>query len=99
MIVTTKTTSLISFPKSSEINKLTLIRMALKGKERPDKESALGRAFYNYTLKSRGIYDESFTKKLKKINPDWFLTKTDKVKKTLIIIAKSNKNKPHYFCV
>jgi hypothetical protein len=39
-------------------------------------------------------YDESFAELIKKLRPDWFIKPSDIMKKKIIKIAKSNKNKP-----
>jgi hypothetical protein len=56
-------------------------------------------AFREYTSKSSNAYDEKFTKKIKKIKPEWLINKFDiskQTKKKIIKLAKSDEQKPHH---
>jgi chorismate mutase len=78
---------------TADINKKLLLEMAENGKDKPHYKSKLGKALSCYTLKCSRSYDDVFTKKIKKLRPDWFLSLTSKYKIELIKIAKNKKSK------
>lgn len=82
------------FIKSSEIMKQTLIKMAKKGKTKPRNKTKERDALNRYTDKNSNSYDESFTKLIKKLRPDWFMNSIDVNKQNLIKMAKIGKNRP-----
>jgi hypothetical protein len=81
--------------------KAELIRLAQEGKAKPHCRTVLGAALsaYIYDKKIKSAYDENFTKKLKTLRPDWFITpKMNFVerKAELIRLAESGAPKPLY---
>lgn len=71
--------------------KLQLLRMAKKGSPKPHHKTKLGGAFRSYTRKKSPSYDPDFTKKIKKIAPQWLMTKYDIVndkKRQLLRMAR-----------
>lgn len=84
----------ISIKQKANIKKRNLIRMAKEGKDRPACTTKIGKSFNNYTKKSSKIYDESFTKIIKKLRPNWLVKSSDIMKQKLIKMAKEGKDKP-----
>jgi len=82
-------------PNSSDLNKRKLIEMAKNGEDKPGCLTKDGRRLYSYTCKFFTSYDESFTKLIYKLRPDWFLKSSDIMKQKLIKMAKDGKNRPH----
>jgi len=81
--------------------KQKLLDMAKNGEPRPKKGvHPLGTSLGTYTNKSqRGSYDPKFTKEIKKIRPDWFVSQTElanQKKKKLLNLAKSGKPRPSF---
>lgn len=80
--------------KKANENKQKLIKMAKSGKPRPKYgHSMLGRLLSSYTIKSSS-YDSVFTKHIKRLRPDWFISTAESNKKKLIELAKKGKQKP-----
>ena len=77
-------------------NKQKLIEMAKSGEKRPTKKTKIGRALTAYTYDSGNSYDSIFTKKIKKLRPDWFYygKRSQKNKEKLIEMAKNGEEKP-----
>jgi hypothetical protein len=75
--------------------KQKLILLAKNGKNKPKERTKLGSAFATYTRKSSLVFDRKLTSILKNIRPDWFIKKSDVIKKELIKIAKSGKHRPN----
>jgi uncharacterized protein YihD (DUF1040 family) len=69
--------------------------MAREGKKRPSQKSYLGRALNTYTSPRSSSFGPNltFTKKIKKLRPDWF-DKTDHKRQLLLAIAKEGRPKP-----
>lgn len=86
---------LFNFRKEStaDINKKILLEMANNGEYKPIYGSKLGNALQYYTLECSRCFDPTFTKEIKKIRPDWFISITCKFKEKLIEIAKNKKSK------
>ena len=82
------------FWSSSQQNKELLLTMAKKGESKPSHETALYKLFYSYTLESSRCYDSDFTRKIKRLAPHWFLSKSQPKKNTLLEIARRKGPKP-----
>jgi hypothetical protein len=89
------------FVSSSQIadkKKSLLIRMAENGEPRPKQLAhPLGSPLCYFTSKNGGSYDPEFTKKIKKLAPEWFISRTqiaDKKKRQLLGMAKNGDSKP-----
>jgi hypothetical protein len=67
--------------------KKQLIEMARKKLASPRRTTKLGKALYKYTTKESGSYDPAFDKKVRRLAPNWFVTRFDVVnhKKRLLI--------------
>lgn len=88
-----------SLPKSSILNRQKLIKMANNGEDRPHRKTKLGKFLDNYTCKSSGSYCPKFDATIRRLAPNWFVSRTqvaNKTKQKLIKIAESGKNKPHW---
>jgi len=83
------------FNKSNE-NKQKLIIIAKNNGDRPNHNTKLGKYLISYISQSRNTYDEHFTKIIKKLRPDWFLSSTNYIKQTLIRMANNGESKPGY---
>lgn len=81
---------------SAERNKQKLIEMAKNGEKRPSKKTKIGRALTAYTYDSGNSYDPTFTKKIKKLRPNWFYygKRSQKNKEKLIEMAKNGEKRP-----
>jgi len=88
------------FASKSDIakkRKEELLEMAKSGKDRPKRNTNIGRSSFKYTNLNSPYYDHKFTSNLKKIRPDWFITQSEKVKKNkeqLLEMAKNGEDKP-----
>jgi hypothetical protein len=71
--------------RKSEVKKNKLLSLAKNKKPRPTHKDKLYRELCDYTNKNNTSYDEDFDKKIRKLRPDWFYTRSD--------IAKINKIK------
>ena len=82
---------------SADYKKQKLIEMANSGAERPPYKSKLGQALKDYSSKYSQTYNINFDKNIRKLRPDWFVSRTEKAnqkKQTLINMAKDGKNRP-----
>jgi hypothetical protein len=52
--------------------KKRLLKLARAGGSKPKTTTRLGQALQRYTLKGQKSYDPVFTKKIRKLRPDWF---------------------------
>ena len=88
----------ISKSQIADQKKKLLIGMAKSGEDRPNqKKTDLGRFLVSYTNKHSSSYCSKFDKEIRKLSPNWFISKSqiaDQKKKLLIKIAKSGKNRP-----
>jgi len=84
------------FIKPSDENKKQLLEMAKNGESKPHYKTEFGGALNSYIRLTSGSYDSSFTKKIKKIRPDWFTSETEKIKQQLLKMAKNRDSKPKY---
>jgi hypothetical protein len=82
------------FWSTSQQNKKLFLAMAKKGEPKPSHETALYKLFYSYTLESSRCYDSDFTRKIMRLAPYWFLTKSQPKKDTLLEIARRKGPKP-----
>lgn len=82
------------FITNAEINKQKLLKIAKSGAEKPPQRTRMGMLLYSYVRRSN---NSEFKKKLKKIRPDWFVTRSDianiKKKKLLVMAKKGYKRK------
>jgi len=77
--------------------KKQLLEMAKSGKDRPNKEKhPLGKVLGSYIDSNHRSYDLIFTKKIKRIRPDWFVKSSDEKKKQLLKMAKEGKDKSYW---
>jgi len=83
------------FENTADKKKEELLELARKGGERPTQRNhPLGVALSHYTIKLDKSYDEVFAKKIKKVAPYWFISRSDianQKKKELLKLAKSSK--------
>lgn len=90
---------LFNFSKEStaNFNKKILLGMATNNENRPSVKTKIGMALSNYTLNGSSSYDPNFTKQIKGLRPDWFvslLEKTNNNKKILLEMAKNGEKRP-----
>ncbi len=80
----------------SKIKKNKLLILAKNNKPRPNHRNKLYGEFCSYTNKKNKSYDDKFTKKIKKIRPDWFLTRSDvaAINKGKILSLKKKPKRP-----
>jgi hypothetical protein len=83
-------------PQTEKVNikKNKLLELAKSGKPRPKYNTELGRFLGERTTKKRMLND-SFTKEIKKLRPDWFVTKAQLNKEKLIELAKNGAKRPN----
>lgn len=84
------------FISQSEIankKKQKLLEMAKKGKPRPKFKTELGRFLGEQTTKKRSK-NEKFSKEIRRLRPDWFVTNAELNRQKLLKIAKSGAKKP-----
>jgi hypothetical protein len=71
--------------------------MARKSDRKPPQTETLGQELSRYTLVSHGCYDPKFTKEIKRLRPDWFVSQSDRVfekKQRLLQMARKSDRKP-----
>lgn len=80
----------------SKIKKNKLLILAKNNKPRPNHRNKLYRDFCSYTNRKNKSYDDKFSKKLKRLRPDWFLTRSDvaKINKEKILSLKIKPKRP-----
>lgn len=61
--------------------KAELLNLARSGLDKPIKKTHIGRWLWKFTTKTNNLYDDKFTKNIKKTRPDWF--KIRKVRNTI----------------
>ena len=89
-------------PRSSDLNKHELIKIANSNGKRPSQKTKLGRRLSDYTKKSSSNFDAKFYETISRLRPDWFLSQKEgasEKKKKLIEMAKNGENRPsegHY---
>lgn len=78
--------------------KKEILKIAKSGQDRPNqKKHPLGRDICRYTQKSCKLYDPKFDKFIRKLRPDWFVSRSEKAsqnKREILKIAKSGGVKP-----
>ena len=84
----------------SSQKKQQLLEMARNGEPRPNyKTHPLGKVFFDYTSSPKnGCYDAKFTKQIKKLRPDWFITQSDRCnqkKQQLLEMARNGEDRPN----
>jgi hypothetical protein len=77
----------------AEEKKNLLRQMARQKQPRPKASTKLGKSLCSYTAPKDNAYDAKFTKRIKKLAPDWF-NGTQKNKRQLIVIARKGNPKP-----
>ena len=81
---------------NSKQKKQDLIKIAKSGKPKPNsKKTKLGKVFRTYTCYKYSTYDIVFTKVIKELRPDWFLSTSQIAKQELIRTAKNDEAKPN----
>ena len=81
-------------PSSSRKKKI-LLETARKGKDKPGAKTKMGRAFHSYISPNNNAYDPIFTKDIKKLAPDWFVSSVYLNKRQLLEMAKNKNPKPN----
>lgn len=82
---------------SADRNKQLFLEMARGGRPKPKINTKLGYAFFTYTTPSQKTYDPKFTKQIKKIAPNWLVTKyhiAEEKKKLLLQMAMEKRPRP-----
>jgi len=77
--------------------KQELIRMANNGEAKPSQKTKIGQSLVSYTKKSSQIHDPVFSKLIRDLRPDWFLSQKKAInqkKQKLIQIARNDEAKP-----
>jgi superfamily II DNA or RNA helicase len=77
--------------------KQKLLKMARKSGGRPSQKEKLGQDLFRYTRTSSQCYDPEFTKEIKRLRPDWFVTPSDIVfekKQKLLKMARKSGGRP-----
>lgn len=90
---------LVTTQQKVDQNKKQIIKLAKQGKTKKYiwNRERFGVVLYNYTNHKNPCYDPSFTNKIKKLRPDWFVTSSqivDTKKKQIIKIAKNGEDRP-----
>ena len=86
------------FENTANTKKAQLLEMARNGDKKPHRETVPGTALHSYTTKGRDTFDEDFTKELKEIAPDWFVSRSNIAntkKAQLLEIARNGEPRPH----
>lgn len=85
----------------SSQKKLQLLQMAENGEPRPNKKThPLGTALGTYTNKSQVGFDPAFNKQIRKLAPQWFISRSEIAngkKQQLLEMARSGQPRPHYY--
>jgi molybdenum-dependent DNA-binding transcriptional regulator ModE len=82
------------FISTSQIMKDNLIEMAINKKPKPSRKTKMGRALSEYTKKSSRCFDSDFDKTIRKIAPNWFISKSQITKDKLVEMAKNGEPRP-----
>jgi superfamily II DNA or RNA helicase len=84
------------FMKRSQVNKIELIRMAKDGEKKPIclGRGSLGVQLSDYTKEGSSTYDSTFSRRIRKIAPEWFRDKTKEIKERIMELASKNRRKP-----
>jgi hypothetical protein len=85
------------FLRKSHLKRQQLLEMARKKLPKPDHNTQLGKALKKYTLKTSGGYNAVFDKKIRKLAPNWFISRYDAVnekKRQLLEMARKKLPKP-----
>jgi len=80
-------------------NKKILLSMAREKRSRPHYKTSLYAYLKSCTNKNNPLYDGEFSKNIRSLRPDWFVTKqsiTKQKKDYLIMLAKKNKPRPNH---
>lgn len=87
------------FVVTKDVNKQKLIDIAKKGENRPNqKKNPLGGLLSSYICKKSLSYDPVFDKKIRKLAPHWFKSKSEiasQKKQILIAMARGGEPRPH----
>lgn len=85
---------------SSSRNKRILLDMARRGEPRPNTmKTKIGSKLTHYTNPNSGCYDPKFDRDIRKLRPDWFVSKSDRAnqkKAKLFEMARKGESKPHH---
>jgi hypothetical protein len=77
----------------SNSKKRTILEMAERGCAKPIRGTELGTAFQEYTYLKSTCYDPVFTKRIKKVAPDWLLSRSQKTAQNKNIFLKMAESK------
>jgi hypothetical protein len=81
-------------PNNPSAKKQELLDLAKSGADKPLSGTKMRNYIGIYTTKSQVCYDPEFTKKIKAIRPDWFISKSHTRKQELLELARSGAKKP-----
>ena len=82
------------FLSKSEYKKQQLLEMARKGEPKPKHKHRLYYGFYDFTWSKSRRFDKDFTKEIRSIRPDWFLSNSDHKKQILLDMASKGEPRP-----
>ena len=83
--------------KTSSQNKKTLLEMARRSEPRPRQRTQIGRSLSDYTSKKSKTHDPDFTRKIRRLAPPWFKTRSElaeQKKRKLLGAARKGLPKP-----
>jgi hypothetical protein len=83
----------VSKAQAAEQKKKALLAMAKRGGPRPSRDNPIGRVLSNYTSTKSHTHDPAFTRKIKRICPDWFASSSQTNKNLLIDMASKGQPK------
>lgn len=75
-------------------NKNKLLQMAKSGKSRPKFSTILGKLLSEQTTK-KDNKNNKFSKTIRKLRPDWFITNSQITKQKLLLMAKNGAKRPN----
>lgn len=83
-------------PMSEKVGekKRLLLEMAKRGEPKPLFKNPIRHCLHSYTKKTSGCYDPDFTRQIKKLAPDWFLTGPERNKRRFLEMAKRKEPRP-----
>ncbi len=76
--------------------KNALLEAARKGKPKPSYTTQQGQELVRYTSMSMDSYDSEFSRRIRKLAPQWFINSANEKKKELLELARNKKPKPHH---
>lgn len=88
---------LVSRSQIADQKKRLLLEMADKGESKPKSGTKLDNTLFSYLRKDSSSHDPDFARAIKKLRPDWFVSKSkvaDQKKKQLLILARKGESRP-----